>query len=527
MERPLVKGLIFAAFVLGFYLAGWLTYTQAGTIGGVGFFILTTLFYWRAVFPQRLGITLLLVTMVVAFFLFASFQMALRDIFGVAQDNVVVIEAIFNTDSAESTEFVAQYWRYIVKHLVVFMVATTLYLWLTLRRRAPVPRGGATVAACCIFTVLTLLLHLNPTVRRYNPLLYFPVYYAIWKHDLETTERLMAMLDETMALDDEAAIYAGGKRNTVVWVIGESDTRHNWSLYGYPRETTPRLAAHPELLHFTDVRAADAGTVTSLTKMLTPATQQAPDLWKSRPSVLALARAAGYKVFWITNHGTDRRGVVAVFSRQADVAEYLNRGTSRGESSFDEVVLEPYARALADPAPRKFIIVHLMGAHPAYDFRYPKAWERYTLATDDVVTRRLTEQGRALHAIAQRNFYDNAISYQDHVLATLLEKAQRADGPLAWLYIADHGEDVAHHSNFAGHNHRVAEMWDVPMLFWASDDYPVDVPPPSLHYQADVIDHALLGLLRITGRYHDLALDPFSGDARFAATKAPAPPSLP
>ncbi len=526
MTSPLVKGLLFAVFLLGFYLAGRLNYTQAGTIGAVGFFVLTTLFYWQAVWPRRRIVTALIVVTAIAFFLFASFQMALRDIFGVQQDNVVVIEAIFNTDSAESAEFVGQYWRHIVEYLLLFIVSAALYLWLTLGRWRPPYRGRRTVAACCAFTALTLLLHFNPTVRRYNPFLYIPVYYAIWKHDLETTQRLMAQLDEAMAVDPSAARYTGPDRNTVVWVIGESDTRHNWSLYGYPRETTPRLAAHPELRVFENIRAADAGTVISLTKMLTPATLATPDLWKTQPSVLALAKAAGYKVFWITNHGTDKRGVMAVFAGQADEAVFLNRGTSRGESSFDEVVFAPYEKALADPAPRKFIIVHIMGAHPAYDFRYPKSWERYTLATDDEVTRQLTAQGRALHAIAQRNFYDNAIGYQDHVLATLLEKAQQAEGPLAWLYIADHGEDVAHHSNFAGHNHRVAEMWEVPMLFWASDDFAAAVPPLSLLYQADVIDHAMLGLLKIEGRYHDLALDIFSGQAsRFAATKPPVPPS--
>ncbi len=530
MNHPVAKGLFFAAVLLVFQRLGWLNYVQAGTIGAVGFFILTSLFYWQALVAghrQREAlVSFLIVLFTLALFFFASFQMALRDIFHVQQDNVVVIESIFNTNAAESGEFLRQYGRYLIKHLLIFVVVTAGYFYLTRRKWHPSGAGRKTVIACCVFTVVTLLLHLNPTVRRTNPLLYVPIYYAKWTEDLENTHKLLSQLERNKAFDMTAAHYRGGsERNTVIWVIGESDTRHNWSLYGYPRRTTPRLEQHPELLAFTNVRAADAGTIISMTKMLTPATLAQPDLWKRQPSILALAKAAGYKVFWISNQGTDRRGVMSVFATQADVIVMTNRGTSRGESSFDEVLFAPYEQALRDPAKKKLIIAHLMGAHPAYDFRYPESWEKYTMATDDSVARELRARGRALHAIVLRNQYDNAIRYQDHVIATLLEKAQQAaNGPMAWLYIADHGEDVAHHSNFAGHNHRVAEMWEVPMLFWASPEYDVNVPSPDVAYQADYIDHTLLGLLKLESPYHDLAADLFSASrTRLAATVARQP----
>ncbi len=313
MNHPVVKGLLFVALLLVFHLVGWLNYVQAGTIGAVGFFILTSLFYWQVVVAghrRRASLVLsLIVLFVVALFFFASFQMALRDIFHVQQDNVVVIESIFNTNAAESGEFLQQYGPYLLKHLLIFVVVTAGYLYLTRRPWRPAGVGRRTVIACCVFTAVTLLLHFNPTVRRTNPLLYVPIYHAKWKADLESTQKLLLQLERNMALEGSAATYLGDSgRNTVVWVIGESDARHNWSLYGYPRNTTPRLEQHPELLAFSNVRAADAGTVISMTKMLTPATLAQPDLWKQQPSLLVLAKAAGYKVFWISNQGTDRRG---------------------------------------------------------------------------------------------------------------------------------------------------------------------------------------------------------------------------
>ena len=40
--------------------------------------------------------------------------------------------------------------------------------------------------------------------------------------------------------------------------------------------------------------------------------------------------------------------------------------------SLDGELLDCIQEALADPAERKFIIVHLLGAHPHYRLRFPK-----------------------------------------------------------------------------------------------------------------------------------------------------------
>src|SRR5690606_8248841 len=59
-------------------------------------------------------------------------------------------------------------------------------------------------------------------------------------------------------MPDELQIYALNPLplNIIVY-IGESTTMMNWSLYGYPRDTTPKLAAfdrdHPGLLIFHNV----------------------------------------------------------------------------------------------------------------------------------------------------------------------------------------------------------------------------------------------------------------------------------
>ena len=108
--------------------------------------------------------------------------------------------------------------------------------------------------------------------------------------------------------------------------------------------------------------------------------------------------------------------------------------------------------------------------------------------------------------------YDSAILYEDYVLSQLLERLQKRNIPeSAWMYISDHGQDVAHHSNFSGHNPRVEEMWEVPLLLWTSSGFNVSpVPRVDLEkrtYKADVIDHTILGLLGARGSLYDPQLD--------------------
>jgi len=189
-----------------------------------------------------------------------------------------------------------------------------------------------------------------------------------------------------------------------------------------------------------------------------------------------------------------------------------------GESSLDESVLPALEAALADPAPLKFILVHLLGGHPAYDFRYPESFDVYDGLNDEVAAR-LEGAGRAFWAIEARNDYDNAMLYGDHVLRSTLDLCRsRRDEAIVWLFAPDHGENVAHYDNFAGHNTRVMAMYEIPMLFWRSPDFPspaVDTARLELRpFQTDAMDQALLGLMGARGGYYRAEADLFSAAYR-------------
>ncbi|HWI41279.1 MAG TPA: sulfatase-like hydrolase/transferase, partial [Verrucomicrobiae bacterium] len=188
-------------------------------------------------------------------------------------------------------------------------------------------------------------------------------------------------------------------------------------------------------------------------------------------------------------------------------------GSSRSEGHLDETVLPHLEQALQDPAPLKLIIVHLLGAHPTYRFRYPASYSRFD-GVEDEVTRGLTAQGRSGKAIRLRNQYDNVMLYSDHVLRQTLELCRKSRTPVAWLFSPDHGQDVAHYSDYAGHNDRVISMYEVPFLFWRSPGFEQGVSDlsrvASRPYQLDSLDNTLLGLMQIGGEFYDSSRDLFS-----------------
>ena len=522
MRRILLyRALGFNAILAVYLVLHWLSWKQAGPLALLGTLALLSVSAWtlRDGSETKAGRRCVLVT-VAPFLLLIGFHGFVHDFFGSAADHSLVFSSIFDTDESESVEFLQQYPEFVLKHLGAILAAAIFYGWWLRRWPAAVtqhsanpaiPRESKTAAA---FFTLFILAHLNSSVRSQDPLLYFPIRYSKWKAQVEFRQRLTG-LAATLADPQIASLHCTDQSpRTVIFVLGESVTRLDLPLTGYPRKTTPELEAMGnELTWFSDVVSCDPTTVATVKKMLTPATIAQPKLWLRKPDVLTMAKKVGYKTFWISNHSTDAKGEIAIFVSHADKSVLTNRGGSRREGSYDEVVFPPLEEALRDPSPRKLIILHLLQAHPAYFYRYPDSFARFNDA-DDAVTRRLKEAGRSFYAIKMRNYYDNALLYADHILRHSLELCRASNQPVAWLYVSDHGQDVAHYDNFCGHNLRVRSQYEIPMIFWHSADFPApNVSAAALGhrpYQTDVLDHTLLGLLGISGDYYDPRRDIFS-----------------
>ncbi|MNS57306.1 Phosphoethanolamine transferase CptA [compost metagenome] len=255
---------------------------------------------------------------------------------------------------------------------------------------------------------------------------------------------------------------------TLVLVIGESTNRQRMSLYGYQRNTTPELdKLKDQLAVFDNVVTPRPYTIEALQQVLTFADEEHPDLYLSTPSLVSMMKQAGYKTFWITNQQTmtKRNTMLTTFSEQADEQVYLNNNRNQNAAQYDGDVIEPFNKALADAAPRKLIVVHLLGTHMSYQYRYPPTFDKFQDRTG-------VPAGVRDDQVPTYNSYDNAVLYNDFVVSSLIKDYAKSDPNGFLLYLSDHGEDVfdsvGHKTLGRNENKPTAPMYTIPFMAWAS-----------------------------------------------------------
>ena len=496
-NTPLKRGVIFIVITFVYFLLGYLNYTRSFKIAFIGFFTIMFFDTLRFYFKNKV-FNYLFYIVITVIFLNLGFQGLLRDTFGVAQDDLTIIQSIVDTDINETKEFLSQYYLYIIKHILLVSITLILYIRFILNQKLEVSNIKKTLWITLFFYIV---IHLNPSMRRSDPFVYFIFYYNRYQHDIGITKKLDATIKKNLKDSNMSFNYKGkDKTNIVVWVIGESETKYNWSLYGYLRDTNKYIKKFQnEFLLIKNAKAAAPATVSAFELMFTDATKKNPDLWMKSPNIVQIANLAGYKTYWISNQTSDRRGAINIFANSADTVVYTNKGRARGEGSFDEVVLEPFFKAINDKANKKFIIIHLMGSHPAYDYRYPKRFSIYTLNFSDKVMKNLLSRGRSRFALVFRNLYDNSVLYSDYIRYKILDSIKNSPykHDTTLIYHPDHGQDVCHNSNFSGHNHSAKQQWEIPMLLWGKDKKDFEYLNSLESVELDKVDKLILKVLAI------------------------------
>jgi glucan phosphoethanolaminetransferase (alkaline phosphatase superfamily) len=268
-----------------------------------------------------------------------------------------------------------------------------------------------------------------------------------------------------------------GKPEVVVLVLGESSRYDRWSLNGYARDTTPLLRQEANLVPLADVITPVSATRLSVPVIISrkPAMQSLKDGF-SEKSLLTAFKEAGFKTWWLSNQISFGKfdTPVSVFAREADVVEFLNLGGFTDQSNLDGVLFEPFRQALADPAPRKLVVLHTLGSHWNYSHRYPKEFDHWQpslygigkpVITDVRIKPRLN------------NSYDNSILYTDWFLHQLIGALKEGDVRSSLLYVADHGQTLYDGScNQAFHGHNSQYEFHVPAFVWYSGHYAARYP---------------------------------------------------
>ncbi|QRJ65791.1 phosphoethanolamine transferase CptA [Azospira restricta] len=392
---------------------------------------------------------------------------------------------VFESNPAEAGEYLGNYFAWWMPPAALAYTAGAVWLWRGLRPLA-MPRRQAWAIVALVLLVVFLPATLKTArkrsllseawaesvMNRLEPAVPWQFAFGLVRYE-EQLAQMQSLLEKNKSLPPLAKLVDanGGLPATLVLVIGESTNRQHMGLYGYARDTSPQLQAlHGQLTAFDNVIASRPYTIETLQQALTFADQENPDLHLSRPSLMNLMKQAGYKTYWITNQQTlsKRNTMLTNFSEQTDEQVYLNHTRSQNSYQFDGNVLTPFARILGDAAERRFIVVHLLGTHMRYEYRYPPEFEHFKDASG------LPGWVGDKH-LAMINHYDNAVRYNDFVVASLVERLAAAGGRSLMLYFADHGEDVydTPPHDFIGRNEAspTPAMYTVPFLLWRSPEW--------------------------------------------------------
>ena len=398
----------------------------------------------------------------------------LLDAYQAAPDGALVLGAVANTNGREGTEYLQAHWRAVLLWLAAVSAAGVFAWRLAGRgRRSASPAGVPKwlLAALALAMPARAIGYASKPWRRLHPL----AFWSNWTASVRTLKADMAdqqqLRDQALVRARQAApVIAHAGPSTVVLVITDSINRDNMALYGYGRDTTPRLQAHQRqagdnLLVLRHAWSVDASTLPALRNMFSfgqPGAEESHHL-------LALARAAGYKVWWMSNH--DDIAIEQQHARLADVVDFVNRTPGRASASLDGELLDCIQEALEDPAERKFIVVHLLGAHPHYRLRFPEGGNPFDDEVD-AVEAQMVNEGRAAWVRRFRQDYDAALLYHDFVVSETLQLTRtvgRAAGHRAWMYLSDHGQEVGHGGDRAGHSPNTESGYRIPALIWRSE----------------------------------------------------------
>ncbi|MDY6348996.1 MAG: sulfatase-like hydrolase/transferase [Selenomonas sp.] len=296
----------------------------------------------------------------------------------------------------------------------------------------------------------------------------------------------------------------------VVFILGESTSRHHMQLYGYGLPTTPKLAARAEageLAIYENVTSPHAGTMAVLRTLFSFYDNDANGMWYDYGDLFDILRQAGVYTAWLSNqeasgfYGSigrtlgERTDHVAFTSPVAHSIDLAERYDSEVLPLLDEELRE----RVAEPVPAAFYVIHLMGAHEEFSKRYPPEFARFM--PEDEAGRGALEDASAR---AVRAAYDNAVLYDDAIVDEIIRRFEDKDALV--IFISDHGEEVYDTRAQFGHGDETSPWQrDVPMVFWMSNvfrtNHPADVQRIEAargnHWQSDEMIHTLLDLMHV------------------------------
>ena len=206
---------------------------------------------------------------------------------------------IFETNGSEASDFLSNYidWRAILLVIigVLYVLVLVKFLWRN-SLSEPITKSQKKfwpVARLLIIGAILGICFYGIHWKFQDENIPYTVASSFGEYK-QTKELLKDQLAQARGQDAAVRSYAS-ETATYVVVIGESTTRRNLQLYGYDRETNPKLTQiKGELLIFDSIISPHVHTITAMDKIMTLQNFENPKV-DPNVSVVQLANQAGFK----------------------------------------------------------------------------------------------------------------------------------------------------------------------------------------------------------------------------------------
>ena len=393
-----------------------------------------------------------------------------------ARINNVIIASIFLTSKEESTEFLSA-----ILPAVFFSVGLIiLYLFIFKKIKSNSYLDTKYRIGILIFSILIVLYQFmtvsvekdNFSLRSKQTIasLKAKLSYSVYPSDLilNTVIYVKATMIESNAMKNLEHFSLGAQRNNnkpqvTILVIGETSRAANWSLFGYEKETNPKLRKEEGIYPISNTYSSANSTYRSIPMLITQSTPQNYDEWKRTGTISRAFKESGNYTAWIGGQ-SEAHMFVHLAATKSDFVDYAK--------GYDGKLFEKAKMIVTANKQNVFIVIHIFGSHFNYNQRYPKEFNYFK--PSDFTSANLQNKKEMINA------YDNTVLYTDFLLDDFIQFLKKDNRNSALYYTADHGENLMDDKKnlmfHAAQHIPTSYEFHVPTFVWLSESYRRDYP---------------------------------------------------
>ena len=380
-----------------------------------------------------------------------------------------MLENVLQTNRAETLELLNGRWAM----YVLLLGCVPIFLMKFLRFNPISLRKRLSIIGTLLCIVLVLIVpnrrEVFPFVREHKPAKYLlvPVNYigaiiSLSKHYYRQNRDFVEIGKQSSFVP----YWHNGKKNLIIFMVGETARSQNFSLGGYERNTNEPLQAYENnLIYYSNVTACGTSTAVSVPCMFSKDGRKEYESGSAAytENVLDVLQKNGYSVTWVENN-SDCKDVCNRVKLRLPCSKH-----PQAKDCLDDVLLDELDLSIPRKPQNTIVVLHTIGSHG------PKYFKRYDANKVPYQPVCATEKFNECTNEELINVYDNTIYYTSYIISALIKKAQKyaANYNVVLIYVSDHGESLGENGLYlhsAPYIVAPKEQTRVPFLLWATDE---------------------------------------------------------